>query len=144
MVLMSESSDCSRSLPTKEYGSKNWLKVSEEIRTLQRRSRKAVRSRQHYHAQLLATNAEITIWPYTPPILPAPVPVPDGDGGYAPNGATAIAEANERRQKAATAQFVSLVGDAAKKTGAVIIDDRKKVESKQKKGRNRKKEKAIG
>jgi hypothetical protein len=133
-----------RVLSTKEYRSKNWLKVSEEIRALQRRSRKAVRSRQHYHAQLLATNSEVTILPYTPPILPAPIPIPDNNGGYAPNGATVIAEANERRQKAATAQFISLVGDAVKKTGAVVVDDRKKVENKLKKGRNRKKEKAIG
>lgn len=129
-------------LAKKEYGSKAWFQVSDKIRSLQRRSRKAVRSRQHYHAQLLATNCEIKICPHTP-ILPAPVPIPDGEGGYAPNGASAIAEANERRQKAATAQFISLIGNAAKKTGAVVIDQRKSV-SKQKKGRNRKKEKAIG
>ena len=59
-------------------------------------------------------------------IIPAPVPIPDGHGEYLPNGATAIAEHNRATATAATAQFVAILTQEAKYSGATILDKRKK------------------
>ena len=120
-------------LATKEFGSANWLKVKEKINKLHRKAKLRTRRNQQYHAQWLANgNGQITIESYTSSIAPTPVPRADGEGGYLPNNAERIAQSNEKRAKAATAQFVTLIKEKAAQTGAVLIDNRKQSKVKQK------------
>lgn len=115
-----------RRLSAAKFGSNNWVGIKSKIGKLQELIKKRTRRHQQYHAQLLANHKQVKILPYVPTIIPAPIPVPSKDGNrYLPNGATAIAEQNQKRAKAATAQFIGLIKEKAKETGAEFIDNRK-------------------
>lgn len=110
-------------LATKEYGSKNWHQLKNKISSLQRKAKQRTRRRQQYQAHWLSDRyGQITIDPYTPEIIPAPIPRPDGTGEYLPNGATDIAEINKRRSKAATRQFVEILKNGISKKNGSLID----------------------
>lgn len=108
-------------------GSKEHKDLIQQIGSLQALQASRVRKQQQFHADWLGGGKynQVTIAPYVPDIYPAPVPIPDGKGGYAPNGATVIAQNNEKRAKAATAQFVALIGEKAKRYSVEVIDNRK-------------------
>ena len=112
-------------LAGKTFGSRNWQEIKEKISALQRKKAAQIKTHQHYHAQMLAGHTAITV-SHEAEIIPAPVPIPDGHGEYLPNGATAIAEHNRATATAATAQFVAILTQEAKYSGATILDKRKK------------------
>lgn len=113
-------------LAAKEYGSRNWRQLKDKITSLQRRAKQRTRRRQQFQAHWLSDRyGEITINPYTPEVLPAPIPRPDGAGEYLPNGATAIAEMNERRAKAATRQFISILDENMSRKNGKLVDNSK-------------------
>jgi hypothetical protein len=74
---------------------------------------------------MLAGHTQITVSTEAE-IIPAPIPRPDGQGEYLPNGATAIAEHNRVTATAATSQFVAILTQEAKYSGATMLDKRKK------------------
>lgn len=99
-----------RVLATKKTHSRNWHKLQDKIRSLQRQQARSIRSHQHYHAQWLADRyGEISIVKLPPIVVPVPVPIADGTGGYAPNGATAVSECNLKSARLAIGQFVELI-----------------------------------
>jgi hypothetical protein len=114
-----------RQLSKAKFGSNNWQAIKNKISKVQEKIKKRTKRYQQYHAQLLANHRLITVLPYVPEISPAPVPRPNKDGRYLPNGATAIAEQNQKRSKAATAQFLRLTKDKCLETKAEFVDKRK-------------------
>jgi hypothetical protein len=116
-----------KKLALKQFGSASWQKLKDKISALQRKKSAGTKGRQHYHAQLLTRHTQITLHAEMD-IQPAPIPRPDGEGDYLPNGATRIAEANREKANAATGQFVALLKEHGKLTGSKIVDKRKEKE----------------
>lgn len=108
-----------------KFGSNNWQAIKNKIAKIQGKIKRRTKRHQQYHAQLLANHQQVTILPYVPTVIPAPVPRPDGTGDYLPNGASAIAEQNQKRAKAATAQFIGFIKDKSTQTGAQVFDQSK-------------------
>lgn len=113
-----------RKLALQQFGSGSWQKIKDKISALQRKKSAQIKSHQHYHAQMLARHTQITIHAEVG-VDPVPVPRPDGEGDYLPNGAARIAESNRAKATAATGQFVALLKEHGKPTGAKIVDKRK-------------------
>jgi hypothetical protein len=117
-------------LAKKQIGSANWQELKSKISSLQRQCKMITRRHQQYHAQWLTDRHGTIIVDRLPPqeIAPAPVPRPDGEGEYLPNGATAIAQRNRKVAQAATGQFVTILKEQGDRRGR-IIDNKEKTDN---------------
>lgn len=108
-----------RAISRCQHGSNAWKKLMSKKRRIEGGVSRSKKSRQAYFAaQIAAVNAEITINKVEiKPAVGLPIPRPDGDGGYLPNGATKAKAKNKVIHDVATGQFVLLCEQQAKRRG---------------------------
>jgi hypothetical protein len=101
------------------HGSNAWAKLMAKKRKLEGQIKRSKKAYQTYHAAHIATvNADITVNQIkVKPATGLPIPRPDGEGGYLPNGATKAHEQNKLIHDRALGQFVLLLSQQSKRHG---------------------------
>ena len=101
------------------HGSNSWQKLMAKKRKLEGQIKRNKKAYQTYHAAHIATvNADITINQIkVEEATGLPIPRPDGEGEYLPNGATKAREKNKLIHDRAIGQFVLLLAQQSKRHG---------------------------
>lgn len=112
-------SNLDRAISRCVHGSKSWHKLMGKKRKLEGQIKRNKKAYQTYHAAHIATvNADITINQIkVKEATGLPIPRPDGEGEYLPNGATKAREKNKLIHDRALGQFVLLLAQQSKRHG---------------------------
>lgn len=110
-----------RQLAKKTYQSKNWRKLKSRISALQRRKAESKRKHQQYHSQWLTDRyGTIDVEKIKQQKDTVPVPIPDGMGGYLPNGRSIVRVQNKNADDLSGGQFVAILEQQAAKRGTIV------------------------
>lgn len=108
-----------RAISRCQHGSKAWAKLMAKKRKLEGQIKRSKKTRQTYFAaQIADVNGAISVKKIDlPKTVGLPIPRPDGEGGYLPNGAGEARLKNKWVHDCATGQFVLLLKQQAVKRG---------------------------